>query len=167
MGHIKPSTASISVNDEAGPRTHNKQITSSQFHITAEQHESPQTAPTHSSSFGVAAAVHIDDFQPTAPGKSPGVGHRLEEGRAGTKVFIGSPDVKWTDDFRPTTPGESPGVGHPLVRHMENTAPNHPSEEHEVGHPLAGYVDDYQPTMPGRSSGVGESHGEEPTEQNK
>ncbi|GAB4848954.1 hypothetical protein Ancab_003768 [Ancistrocladus abbreviatus] len=156
-------TANIPGHNKARPQTHAQQTTSGPFHGTAEKHKSPQMAPIHSSAFGVPAAVHIDDFRPTAPGNSPGVGHRLEAGKADTKAFVESPDLKWIDDFRHTTPSDSPGVGHPFVSGTNNIAPNHPREDHGVGHPLARYRDDSRPTMPGRSPGVGHFHGEETT----
>ncbi|KAJ8770646.1 hypothetical protein K2173_021293 [Erythroxylum novogranatense] len=59
-----------------------------------------------------------NDFRPTTPGTSPGVGHPLESDEIDTKVssaihsstnhFISEQN----DEFRPTKPGHSPGVGH-------------------------------------------------------
>lgn len=58
-----------------------------------------------------------DDFRPTTPGNSPGVGHHFVEG-SGTAA--GGRSVHYVkglkDDFRPTTPGHSPGIGHALHR---------------------------------------------------
>ncbi|KAF3600087.1 hypothetical protein F2Q69_00036154 [Brassica cretica] len=46
-----------------------------------------------------------DDFAPTAPGNSPGVGHKKARNSPGMGHKKG-------DDFKPTTPGHSPGIGH-------------------------------------------------------
>ncbi|KAL2504841.1 hypothetical protein Adt_20462 [Abeliophyllum distichum] len=51
--------------------------------------------------FGSYDATNINDFRPTAPGNSPGIGHIQQKKVSGNK-----------DDFRPTGPGHSPGVGH-------------------------------------------------------
>lgn len=50
------------------------------------------------------AAGYTDDFGPTSPGNSPGIGHKMKENSEHVEVF--------KDDFKPTTPGHSPGVGH-------------------------------------------------------
>ncbi|EEF39990.1 hypothetical protein RCOM_0601130 [Ricinus communis] len=60
-------------------------------------------------SFDASAASTKDDFRPTAPGFSPGVGH--------PKKVVTSSSTKhsitgFKDDYRPTQPGHSPGVGH-------------------------------------------------------
>ncbi|CAA7056914.1 unnamed protein product [Microthlaspi erraticum] len=48
-------------------------------------------------------AGYTDDFGPTSPGNSPGIGHKMKE----------SENVDgFKDEFKPTTPGHSPGVGH-------------------------------------------------------
>ncbi|XP_031275563.1 precursor of CEP9-like [Pistacia vera] len=73
-------------------------------------------------SFGASATVHQDDFRPTTPGNSPGVGHKhtKEEEDVESKVEGdhslngGHSTTGSKDDFRPTTPGHSPGVGHLL-----------------------------------------------------
>ncbi|CAI9766831.1 unnamed protein product [Fraxinus pennsylvanica] len=54
---------------------------------------------------------YVNDFRPTNPGHSPGIGHRFE-----AENYVAQPKTwpsgKNTDDFRPTKPGPSPGVGH-------------------------------------------------------
>ncbi|XP_058078280.1 precursor of CEP6-like [Magnolia sinica] len=47
---------------------------------------------------------NMEDFRPTAPGHSPGVGHSVKD--------KGIDSLSNMDDFRPTEPGHSPGVGH-------------------------------------------------------
>lgn len=49
-------------------------------------------------------AGYTDDFGPTSPGNSPGIGHKMKETNESVEGF--------KDDFKPTTPGHSPGVGH-------------------------------------------------------
>ncbi|XP_050207043.1 precursor of CEP9-like [Mercurialis annua] len=53
-----------------------------------------------------SAAESKDDFRPTAPGYSLGVGHPKEV--SGNEHFVAGNK----DDYRPTQPGHSPGVGH-------------------------------------------------------
>lgn len=74
-------------------------------------------------------AVDEDDFRPTIPGNSPGVGHSYPEqmGNAQTNKKIEGTGVNHSmegnaDDFRPTTPGHSPGVGHSI--HNTNVEQN-------------------------------------------
>ncbi|KFK28366.1 hypothetical protein AALP_AA8G506000 [Arabis alpina] len=49
-------------------------------------------------------AGNTEDFGPTSPGNSPGIGHKMKENNEIAEGF--------KDDFKPTTPGHSPGVGH-------------------------------------------------------
>ncbi|CAA2961206.1 precursor of CEP9-like [Olea europaea var. sylvestris] len=51
-----------------------------------------------------SVAMGVNDFRPTSPGKSPGIGHSFP---AQKDNVAGK-----TDDFRPTGPGHSPGIGH-------------------------------------------------------
>ncbi|KAA0045832.1 uncharacterized protein E5676_scaffold123G00110 [Cucumis melo var. makuwa] len=78
--------------------------------------------PSHSSlgdGFRESNVGSKDDFRPTTPGNSPGVGHHSVQ-RSGTMAAIASNNqlVHNTeglkDDFRPTAPGHSPGIGHVL-----------------------------------------------------
>ncbi|KAL3725966.1 hypothetical protein ACJRO7_030932 [Eucalyptus globulus] len=64
-------------------------------------------------------AVSKDDFRPTTPGTSHGVGNSFIGSKKGvTKAKTPSDDegrlsiTEILGDFRPTTPGHSPGVGH-------------------------------------------------------
>ncbi|KAL9464341.1 hypothetical protein AB3S75_002024 [Citrus x aurantiifolia] len=69
-----------------------------------------------------AAAHEEDDFRPTTPGNSPGVGHShhtldniedVESKVVGTSNIAAGHSVGgFKDDFRPTSPGHSPGIGH-------------------------------------------------------
>ncbi|CAA0412543.1 Precursor of CEP6 [Arabidopsis thaliana] len=55
---------------------------------------------------------YTDDFGPTSPGNSPGIGHKMKENEENAEGY--------KDDFEPTTPGHSPGVGHAV----KNNEPN-------------------------------------------
>ncbi|CAI9110147.1 OLC1v1010123C1 [Oldenlandia corymbosa var. corymbosa] len=74
--------------------------------------------PKSSTEFGSSMAEHVNGFQPTAPGNSPGVGHshegrkQMEQNIPSAKSSEGYFLEGSTDDFRPTGPGRSPGVGH-------------------------------------------------------
>ncbi|XP_022897638.1 precursor of CEP6-like [Olea europaea var. sylvestris] len=59
-------------------------------------------------------AMGVNDFRPTSPGKSPGIGHSspAQKDNAGGN----------TDVFRPTGPGHSPGIGHSFAN--KTTGPN-------------------------------------------
>ncbi|CAI9766832.1 unnamed protein product [Fraxinus pennsylvanica] len=76
----------------------------------------PQSKGNHEfslSSTSDEAYNYVNDFRPTNPGNSPGIGHRFEAendvAQPKTPPFASG---KNTDDFRPTKPGHSPGVGH-------------------------------------------------------
>ncbi|CAA3030278.1 Hypothetical predicted protein [Olea europaea subsp. europaea] len=59
---------------------------------------------------------YVNDFRPTNPGNSPGIGHRFEaENDVAQPKTLSFASGKNTDDFRPTKPGHSPGVGHSLA----------------------------------------------------
>lgn len=49
-------------------------------------------------------AGSTDDFGPTYPGNSPGIGHKLKENNEIVDAF--------KDDFKPMTPGHSLGSGY-------------------------------------------------------
>ncbi|CAJ1942773.1 unnamed protein product [Sphenostylis stenocarpa] len=68
-----------------------------------------------------SGAGHTNDFRPTTPGGSPGVGHGIitsKYSKMKSMLAVQSPDVEVSvtegskDDFKPTEPGHSPGVGH-------------------------------------------------------
>ncbi|WCJ31099.1 hypothetical protein M5689_012613 [Euphorbia peplus] len=106
-----------------------------------------------------------DDFRPTSPGYSPGVGHPKA-------VFANSQsdhidhsiarkeEESSTDDFRPTEPGYSPGVGHPMEvatsSNKDRYRPTQPGHSPGTAHPKEeSSTDDFRPTAPGFSPGVG------------
>lgn len=55
---------------------------------------------------------YTDDFGPTSPGNSPGIGHKMKEDKENAEGF--------QDDFKPTTPGHSPIVGHAVTNNEPN-----------------------------------------------
>ncbi|KAF8018610.1 hypothetical protein BT93_H3491 [Corymbia citriodora subsp. variegata] len=77
------------------------------------------TAHDQAANLGDSEAVYKDDFRPTTPGSSPGVGHSfigLKKEAVHPKAPSGDEErltVTGTpDDFEATRPGHSPGVGH-------------------------------------------------------
>ncbi|OWM66240.1 precursor of CEP9-like [Punica granatum] len=67
--------------------------------------------------FGQSDLANMDDFRPTNPGSSPGVGHALEDfmKKAGPRKGLQHINVDDTHPLtgsRTTGPGHSPGVGH-------------------------------------------------------
>lgn len=95
----------------------------------------PPPTPTKSSDIGDSVTGYADDFRPTTPGNSPGVGHSFAEGdedieqepAAGSMRSSNANDKHSNiagdkDDFRPTNPGHSPGVGHAFL--SKKTEPN-------------------------------------------
>lgn len=75
--------------------------------------------PNPNPGFGSSLTAHVNGFQPTAPGNSPGVGHSYAGGKVENKQYapssksnVAHPLEANPDDFRPTGPGRSPGVGH-------------------------------------------------------
>lgn len=143
--------------------------------IAAKLHQMPPPAAPRTGFSGDLSDASKDDFRPTAPGYSPGVGHPKA-------VFSASKSSdSSTNDFRPTAPGNSPGVGHPKEvytssgKQVESTSsqsttdfrPTNPGYSPGVGHSkevltgsndssnFNGTKDDYRPTQPGHSPGVG------------
>lgn len=90
----------------------------------------PPEAPNSNFSFRDSAAGHdINDFRPTSPGNSPGVGHSfpLHEADVESKAPAGKipgarNSLTGVKDYRPTMPGHSPGVGH--ILQDESVKPN-------------------------------------------
>ncbi|KAK5783047.1 uncharacterized protein LOC108482803 [Gossypium arboreum] len=72
--------------------------------------------PAKTSGFGESVRGFKDDFRPTAPGNSPGIGHSFEEDNDERNEEKGasfrSTNGKHAQDFKRTSPGHSPGVGH-------------------------------------------------------
>ncbi|VVB05200.1 unnamed protein product [Arabis nemorensis] len=127
-----------------------------------------------------------DDFAPTSPGNSPGIGHKNgvanaegfkddfkhTEGRMPQKMN-GQNHFKTTgstDDFAPTSPGNSPGIGHKkgnanvkgLKNDFEPTEERRLQKTNEQDHFItAGSTDDFAPTSPGNSPGMGHKKGDD------
>ncbi|KAG2719844.1 hypothetical protein I3760_02G009900 [Carya illinoinensis] len=82
----------------------------------------PPMIPNHSISFRGSESARKDDFRPTAPGNSPGIGHAFPDHEADVALkAIGKSQQGvrhslngFKYDYRPTTPGHSPGAGHVL-----------------------------------------------------
>ncbi|TYG92726.1 hypothetical protein ES288_A11G054800v1 [Gossypium darwinii] len=72
--------------------------------------------PAKTSGFGESVRGFKDDFRPTAPGNSPGIGHSFEEDNdernEEKRASFRSTNGKHAQDFKRTSPGHSPGVGH-------------------------------------------------------
>ncbi|CAK9166459.1 unnamed protein product [Ilex paraguariensis] len=88
--------------------------------LKSKKEASPPVENTQNLGFGSSAAVLEDDFRPTTPGYSPGVGHAFpghHDIDTKSKALENAPGVGHsvagnTDDFRATMPGHSAGVGH-------------------------------------------------------
>ncbi|ANM63933.1 unnamed protein product [Arabidopsis thaliana] len=127
-------------------------------------------------------AGFTDDFVPTSPGNSPGVGHKKgnvnvegfqddfkpTEGRKLLKTNVQDHfKTGSTDDFAPTSPGHSPGVGH--KKGNVNVESSEDDFKHKEGRKLqqtngqnhfkTGSTDDFAPTSPGNSPGIGHKKG--------
>ncbi|KAG6775848.1 hypothetical protein POTOM_019347 [Populus tomentosa] len=127
--------------------THNPGV----HHSKAGRKEMPHPAVP---SFGNSAAVYKDDFRPTPPGVSPGVGHPKT---IGTKSNNEHSLTDFKDDFQPTTPGHSPGIGHALDNDdddNEEVSPTAPGSSVE----RSGTA--FKPTKPGHSPGIGHTFSE-------
>ncbi|CAG7865102.1 precursor of CEP9 [Brassica rapa] len=125
-----------------------------------------------------------DDFAPTSPGNSPGIGHKKghanvkgvednfkpTEGRMLQKTN-GQSHFKTglTDDFAPTSPGHSPGMGHKkgsaniegLKDNFEPTVERKSTKKDGQDHFKTGTTEDFAPTTPGNSPGMGHKKGDD------
>ncbi|KAB2094636.1 hypothetical protein E1A91_A02G177600v1 [Gossypium mustelinum] len=83
----------------------------------------PPPTPTKTSDFGDSIEGYKEDFRPTTPGSSPGVGHSFAE------------DVEDIAERKPSSisvqgngnrsiAGHSPGVGHAYPNGSQNSEPN-------------------------------------------
>lgn len=143
----------------------------------------PSTTGTESAT----VAEPINDFRPTTPGNSPGVGHSYAEHRgvvqpneAGDAMTLLGKETKQEsprkqkvstvansiDGFRPTAPGNSPGVGHFYTKNDVKVQSKGVGIRPDVGHSNAGSNEDFKPTQPGHSPGVGHSFKDKNTEPN-
>ncbi|KAL3725964.1 hypothetical protein ACJRO7_030930 [Eucalyptus globulus] len=90
------------------------------YHFDARNEIVPSsTTRDQAADLGESDAVYKDDFRPTTPGSSPGVGHSFvgsKKGGAEAKAPSNNEErltiTEILGDFRPTGPGHSPGVGH-------------------------------------------------------
>ncbi|KAJ9170722.1 hypothetical protein P3X46_018811 [Hevea brasiliensis] len=94
------------------------QATSSS-HIPVNAHHHQTAVPLTPTAFHSSAASSTDDFRPTSPGFSPGVGHPKA---VITSFNVETSVTEFKDDYRPTQPGHSPGVGHAYQKN--NAEPN-------------------------------------------
>ncbi|KAK8652984.1 hypothetical protein V6N13_127005 [Hibiscus sabdariffa] len=113
----------------------------------------PPPTPTKTSGFGDSVEGYREDFRPTTPGNSPGVGHSFVED---VEQKPGSVNGKHSiagakDDFRPTTPGNSPGAGHSFQEDDEDIErkPGSISKQGNGKHSIAGAKADFRPTSHG------------------
>ncbi|XP_041000615.1 precursor of CEP9-like [Juglans microcarpa x Juglans regia] len=82
----------------------------------------PPMIPNHSISFRGSESARKEDFRPTTPGNSHGVGHAFPDHEADVELKaigksqkgVGHSVNGFKYDYRPTAPGHSPGVGHVL-----------------------------------------------------
>ncbi|XP_047321680.1 precursor of CEP9-like [Impatiens glandulifera] len=105
-------------NDTNGPK-HDLPRVNHEF--SGKQEMPTSEKPYHSPALDESDAGYKDDFRPTTPGISPGVGHSFPPRENDDKTMqqtrgVGVRHVMTgnADDFRPTGPGHSPGVGHSL-----------------------------------------------------
>ncbi|MBA0551703.1 hypothetical protein Golob_022575 [Gossypium lobatum] len=97
----------------------------------------PPPTPIKASDFGDSIEGYKEDFRPTTPGNSPGVGHSfadvvediVEQNPASIGVQgNGKRSIAgYKEDFRPTTAGNSPGVGHSFAEDVEDIAERKPA----------------------------------------
>ncbi|CAL1408701.1 unnamed protein product [Linum trigynum] len=162
---VSPGVGHPNLNDSSPSTGANEQSTKSEDAETG-----TSNAPGESDNSGGK-----DDFRPTAPGFSPGVGHSVGlQNRGGdekTGEVIMAAESYNSDDFRPTAPGFSPGVGHAVLTDdsVDAFRPTKPGQSPGVGHAselenrgvknrgysVSGETEDFKPTQPGHSPGVG------------
>ncbi|KAJ0253676.1 Precursor of CEP9 [Hirschfeldia incana] len=125
-----------------------------------------------------------DDFAPTTPGNSPGIGHKkghanVKEVKDTFKLTQGRMQQKTksqyhfktglTDDFAPTSPGHSPGMGHKkgsanaegLRDDFDLTEERKSPKMDGHDHFKTGTTEDFAPTTPGNSPGMGHKKGDD------
>ncbi|XP_052196129.1 precursor of CEP9-like [Diospyros lotus] len=94
--------------------------------VAGEKYIHPIVILDKSSGFDNTFAANKDDFRPTAPGSSPGVGHSFagqedktqRKGSGVSQFMAGS-----IRDFQPTIQGHSPGIGHLPKAQMQKEIP--------------------------------------------
>ncbi|TYG75339.1 hypothetical protein ES288_D03G022400v1 [Gossypium darwinii] len=96
--------------------------------------------PTETSDFGDSVEGHKEDFRPTTPRNSPGVGHSCPEDDE--DIAERKPSISRDEDgFRHTTPGNSPGAGHSFEDNDEDVEkkPSSISKQGNGKHSIAGH----------------------------
>ncbi|KAH1113469.1 hypothetical protein J1N35_006847 [Gossypium stocksii] len=111
----------------------------------------PPPPTTETSYFGDSVEGHKEDFRPTTPGNSPGVGHSFPEDdediadrKPGSFSLQGNSKqsiARDEDGLRPTTPGNSPGAGHSFEDNDEDVEkkPSSISKQGNGKHSIAGH----------------------------
>ncbi|MBA0551702.1 hypothetical protein Golob_022574 [Gossypium lobatum] len=111
----------------------------------------PPPPPTETSDFGDSVEGYKEDFRPTTPGNSPGVGHSfpeddeaIAERKPGSFSLQGNGKqsiARDEDGFRHTTPGNSPGAGHSFEDTDEDVEkkPSSISKQGNGKHSIAGH----------------------------
>ncbi|KAL3813607.1 hypothetical protein ACJIZ3_014875 [Penstemon smallii] len=87
-----------------------KEVKEYNLQVTGQTQISQKMTPADHG-FSSSEVSRSDDFRPTTPGNSPGVGHDFATQNMQPKVQDFS-SINGQTDFRPTGPGHSPGVGH-------------------------------------------------------
>lgn len=110
-------------------------------------------------------AGSTDDFAPTLPGNSPGVGHRKGNAEGFQDDFKPTEGrrLQKTNDFAPTTPGNSPGIGHKKGNgdDFERTQERGLQKKDGQKYFKNGSTNDFAPTNPGNSPGIGHKKGDD------
>ncbi|KAJ6288629.1 hypothetical protein OIU76_024585 [Salix suchowensis] len=135
----------------------------------------PET-PGANSNNGHSVNAFKDDFEPTTPGHSPGVGHIHEDKDQDDSEDVdpkapnsGSSTGRAGAAFKPTKPGHSPGVGHMSSVDQSDKIDQNPSNiEHSIttpghspgfGHILAGQDQDDSEDVDPKATGSGSTIG--------
>lgn len=100
-------------------------VPSATLPVTEKKETSTPVVSGQSQRDGNSKPESVNDFRPTAPGNSPGVGHSFAEHKfnpqseeIGSAPAVPQSTTANSDDFRPTAPGHSPGGGHSKENHV-------------------------------------------------
>uniref|UniRef100_A0A6N2KXB2 Precursor of CEP9 n=1 Tax=Salix viminalis TaxID=40686 RepID=A0A6N2KXB2_SALVM len=151
-------------------------------HSKADRKESPPMVPRSSdspsvrhpetpganSNNGHSVSAFKDDFEPTTPGHSPGVGHiHADEDQEDNEDVdpkapsSGSSTGRAGAAFKPTKPGHSPGVGHmSYVDQSDKIYPNPSNIEHSITTP--GHSPGFDHILAGQDQDDSEDDAKEP-----
>ncbi|KAK9284297.1 hypothetical protein L1049_023468 [Liquidambar formosana] len=110
--------------------------------------------PNQSLGFGNSDVALEDDFRPTTPGNSPGVGfvESNKDDEPADAIGNNRPVGKYYKEDDTSTPGHSPGVGHGF---MESNEDDEPAEAIGNDSPVGKYYKEDGVSTPGHSPGVG------------